>query len=431
MRPELDFRALRAQIEAATWMPDFSVLYRRAGRVRMRDRMAVVGALVGTLAVFTPVALAGMFGRPAPAVLGPNPDLGEPWSAMPTTMTSAASKYPSTTTVLASAGDLPDGVVAAVDVCVEVPKARRCSLQVTMLRDGTADRRTPFVLDALRLSPLDKLADVELTRISPGTFMLSGVVSGGSRTSVRFQLSDASATPLPGQSAAPMLGPSERYPLSSADRAVQLVQYGDLFGVRQSDGALSLVGQPQMARRTVVNALPVNAGWWVAGADLHSGAPAVAVSVNQGASWVARTLDAPAGLDVPTVATLDGKTAYAFVRYSTGIRCFRTLDGGLTWREVTTKIELPPPLDAPNGLAGRAFGALVRPDRSVLLWVQGNSETVFLDSNDGEHFGVVAGPGGPLAAVGNGFASLGDPPRVSLDGKSWQEATLSATVLPN
>ena len=66
MRPDLDFRTLRAQVESATWMPDFSLLYRRAGRVRVRDRMAVVGALVGTLAVFAPVALAGVFGRPTP-----------------------------------------------------------------------------------------------------------------------------------------------------------------------------------------------------------------------------------------------------------------------------------------------------------------------------------------------------------------------------
>src|SRR5262249_29474645 len=178
---------------------------------------------------------------------------------------------------------------------------------------------------------------------------LSGEVSGGSRTCVRLRLSDAATSPLPGQSAAPMVGPNEHYALTSADRAVQLVQYGDLFGVRQSDGVLSLVGQPQMARRTVVDGLPSAAGWWVAGGDLRTGAPAVAVSLNQGGSWIARTLDAPPGIDVPTVTTIDGRNAWAFVRYSKSMRVFRTADGGLNWREVRTGIELPASLKTLDG----------------------------------------------------------------------------------
>jgi len=76
MPGELDFRTLRDQIEAATFMPDFSGLRRRAKRVRRRDRLAVVGALFGTLAVFAPVALASMFGRPVynPSPIGPDPN---------------------------------------------------------------------------------------------------------------------------------------------------------------------------------------------------------------------------------------------------------------------------------------------------------------------------------------------------------------------
>lgn len=426
MPPELDFRTLRAQIEAATWVPDFSVLSRRAGRVRMRDRMAVAGALLGTLAVLAPVALAGAFGRPAPAVLGLNPDLSDGSSVSPTVQPSATGKFPSTVTVLAAAGALPD-LVAAVDVCVEVPQTRRCSLQVTTL-GGTTARRTPFVLDALRTSPLDKIGNVQLIRLSGDTFMLSGEVSGASRTSVRFRLTEETQTPLTGQTVAPVLGPSDHLQLGAGDAVLQLVQYGDLFGLRRGDGALSLVGQPPMARRTVVNGTPPGTGWWVAGIDLHTGSPAVSVSTDQGRTWLARTLDAPPGIDVPTVATLDGHNAWAFVRYSTSIRFFRTADGGRNWREVRVPIELPAPV---KKLDNRGFGALVRPDRSVLLWIQGDTETIYLDSNDGDHFGVVAGPGGPVAPVDNGYASLGDPARVSADAHAWQEAALSATVLPN
>ncbi|MGI5178968.1 hypothetical protein ACQEVZ_21785 [Dactylosporangium sp. CA-152071] len=424
MRPDLDFRTLRAQIESATWMPDFSLLSRRAGRVRRRDRMAVAGALVGTLAVFAPVALAGVFGRPTPAALGPNPDIGDPWSPQPSASAPASGTFESTRTIRAAAGDLPDGVVAAVDVCVEVPQARRCNLQVVVLRDGSAQRRGPFLMDALRQSPLDKLDHIELARISPQTFMLSGEVSGGSRTSVKFRLDDKPATPV--------IGPETREALGPADRALQLAQYGDLFGVRQDTGGLSLlVDQPPMARRSLVGDLPVAAGWWVTGADIHSGAPAVAVSTDQGRHWQAVTLPAPTGIDAPTLATLDGVTAHAFIRYSKGIRHFRTRDGGHTWQEVTTKIELPAPLNNDGALNGRAFGVLARLDRSLVLWVQGDSEIAYLQSIDGEHFEIVAGPGGPLDALDNGYASLGDPPRLSLDGRNWQSATLSATVLPD
>ncbi|MEV0132046.1 sialidase family protein [Dactylosporangium sp. NPDC050688] len=421
MRPDLDFRTLRAQVESATWMPDFSLLSRRAGQVRRRDRLAVVGALVGTLAVFAPVALAGVFGRPSPSALGPNPDLGEPWTPLPSVSPPAGGSFETTRTVRAAAGDLPEGVVAAVDVCVEVPQARRCNLQVVVLRGEP--RGTPLLSDALRQSSLDQVDHVDLVRLAPQTFMLSGEVSGGSRTSVKFRLDDPAVTPV--------IGPETREALGAADRVVQLVEYGDLFGVRQSDGTLSLlVDQPPMARRAVAGGLPVAAGWWVTGADLRTGAPAVAVSKDQGRRWLARALDAPPGIDAPTVVTRDGTTAHAFIRYAKGIRHFRSRDGGESWQEVTTKIELPAPLDNDGALNGRAFGALVRPDRSVQLWIRGDSETIYLESLDGEHFGVVAGPGGPLHAVDNGFATLSDPPRLSTDGRSWDTGGMPATLLP-
>ncbi|WP_432985628.1 hypothetical protein [Dactylosporangium sp. CA-233914] len=426
MRPDLDFRALRAQIEAATWVPDFATLYRRAGRVRLRDRMAVLGALVGTLGVLAPVALAGIFGRPGPAVLGPNPDLGGAWSLPASATPSATGHFPSTVTVLAAAGSLPE-LVAAVDVCVEVPQARRCSLQLTTL-GGATERRTPFVVDALRASPLERISNVQLTRIAPATYMLSGEVGSGSRSSVRFQLTAGTQTQLAAQAGVPVTGPSDRLALGPADRVIQLVQYGDLFGVRESDGSLSLVGQPPMARRTVATTLPAAAGWWVAGADLQTGSPAASVSTDQGANWIACTLDAPAGNDVPTLATLDGRDVWAFVPYSHSIRLFRTADGGLNWREVRGAVELPASLKT---LDNRILGALVRKDHSVLMWVRSDSETVFFDSNDGEHFAVVPGPGGAIAPVDNGYASLGDPARISEDAKAWQVATLSATVPPN
>jgi hypothetical protein len=331
--------------------------------------------------------------------------------------------------VLAAAGDLPD-LVAAVDVCVEVPQARRCSLQVISMGTDRPDLPHPYVIDALRTSPLDKIASVDLTRIGPDEYMLSGEVSGGSRSCVRFHLAEAaratpSASPSQGE---PVIGPTERLPLGKDDRAVQLVQFGDLFAVRASDGRLSLINQPDMARRTIASDAPLSAGWWVTGVDSHTGQPAVTVSTNQGLTWLSRTLDAPPGIDVPTVVTQDGQNAWAFVRYTHEIRLFRTIDGGRDWREIHDPVELPPALKT---LENHPFGALIRPDRSLVLWFQVDNDVLFLDSNDGERFVVESGPGGAVIPVDNGFASLGSAARVSSDAHSWQEAHLSTIVLPN
>src|SRR2546423_12481673 len=72
MPPELDFRALRSQVESVTRVPDFSAVSRRARKVRRRDRLAVAGALLGTLAVFSPIAVAAVMGESVagPALLG-------------------------------------------------------------------------------------------------------------------------------------------------------------------------------------------------------------------------------------------------------------------------------------------------------------------------------------------------------------------------
>src|SRR5438045_2103104 len=72
MPPELDFRALRSQVESVTRVPDFSAVSRRARKVRRRDRLAVAGALLGTLAVFSPIMVAAVMGGSiaGPAMLG-------------------------------------------------------------------------------------------------------------------------------------------------------------------------------------------------------------------------------------------------------------------------------------------------------------------------------------------------------------------------
>jgi hypothetical protein len=420
MHPDLDFKALRAQVEAATRVPDFGGLWRRARRIRIRDRLAVFGAMLGTFVVFTPVAVASLIGRnnlqPSPI----SPDTTSIDQLVPTASTSVEPKM--TVVVRAAGGTLPEDLFAAVDVCVEEPGERRCNLQVTAIRTGEAKTRVPFVLNALRDTSTDKLLSVDVAPLSTRAVLLSGVLDGKPRVFLRITPDGATSPETP--AAVLALGPG--------DRPFQLADAGEIYGVRQHDGAFSkLDQQPRLTQRTVVTSVPPERGWWVSGADPDTGAPGVAVSRDQGRQWMVRSLAAPPGqLDVPTLATHDGITVHAYIRYSTGIRQFRTNDGGLTWAEVAKRIELPGVLASHGALAGRRFGAVARADRSVLLWIEDTTVPVFLNSTDGESFTLYTGPSAAVVAVDGGYVTLGEAPRISLDCMNWAPAAMAAPVQP-
>ena len=421
MRSELDFRALREQVEAATRLPDFAGLWRRARRIRVRDRLAVLGAMLGTFAVFTPVVIASMMGRqnlqPSPV----SPDTTTIDQIVPTA--SASPEVKLSVVVRAVGGALPDELFAATDVCVDSGSGRRCNLQISGIRAGEAKSRTPFVLNALREDPSDKLDDVELAPLSSNAVLLSGAISGKARTNLRI-------TP---QGATTPEAPAATLNLTTGDRAFQLADAGEVFGVRGTDGAFSkLAQQPALGQRTVVTSVSPSQGWWVTGVDANTGAPSVAVSRDQGRAWVVRRLGAPSGqLDVPTLTTYDGTTAHAYVRYSTGIRQYRTVDGGVTWTEITKHIELPGVLGGQGALAGRRFGAVTRADRSVMLWIDDSAVPVFLNSIDGESFALYSGPSSAVVAVDGGYVTLGESPRISLDCMNWSQAGMAVPVQPS
>ena len=140
-----------------------------------------------------------------------------------------------------------------------------------------------------------------------------------------------------------MQPPPDVVTLGPGDRAFQLDSGGDIYGVRQSDGALSrLAHQPAMGERTIITAIQPDHGWWVTGTDQRNGQPAVGVSRDQGRTWTITTLTSAADeLDAPTLATFDGQIVHAYVRYASGIRQFKSTDGGLTWSEVDKAIPLP------------------------------------------------------------------------------------------
>jgi hypothetical protein len=423
MRPETGLRVLRDEIEAVTILPSFADLFRRARKVRRRDRLAVVGALVGTLAVFLPVALASMFGRPAytPSPISPPDDNVVVAPAL--TVTPTASGDRSEVTVRAAAGLMPDDVYAAVDVCVPRTPNRHCSLQVITLRVKDTWTRV-LSTGALRDGVTDRLDDVRLAPIAANTVMVSGTVAGV-RKNLVVAAASASLIPVP---------PTTAVDLGSGARAVQLADEGDVYGVRQDDGVFGVIPQqPTMRKATVATAIPPGMGWWVTGVARMSGAPVVAVSRDQGQTWTERALDTSASgqIGTPVIATYDGVTVHAFVRYKSGLRHFVTRDGGGTWTEPASRIMLPGRLAADGALDGRLFGAAARPDRSVLVWIQDQNLPTFLNSDDGITFAAYTGPIGMVQTVQGGFVSLGSHPQLSYDCTSWINAIMPDPVRPS
>jgi hypothetical protein len=272
----------------------------------------------------------------------------------------------------------------------------------------------------VRANPTEQLQDVAIVPLTSRSALLSATVDGGSRVNLRVTENGA----------APVHTPTATLPLAAGDRPVQLVEHGPVYGVRDSDGQLSvLAAQPGLNAPTVQTSVPSGRGWWVSGYDQTTGQESVAVSRDRGAHWTVRALGA-AGIDVPTVATADGLTADAFIRSSTGIRHFRSTDAGETWTEQQPQIILPGVLAADGALAGRDFGALARADHSVLIWVA-DTTPVYLNSTDGRVFQAYQGPAGEVHAVDGGFVALGDKPQVSLDCVNWAPAILPAPIAPN
>ena len=424
MPPELDFQALRSQVESVTRVPDFATVSRRARKVRRRDRLAVAGALMGTLAVFSPIAVASVIGGTVagPAMLGrPDGDTSVP-QPTGTGYDSAAALPKVTATVLAVGGTMPDDVFTAVDAC-SAPAGdltgRRCSLQVSLLSKTASGAARVIVSSLVRGNPTDQIEDVRLSPMTPTSMLLSASVAGGPLATLRVTETGA----------APVHAPTAIVPLDTAARPVQLVDHGPIYGVRETDGELSrLASQPALTAPTVQVSVPAGKGWWVTGYDPTTGKASVAVSHDQGQHWTVRSLGATA-LDVPTIATSDGTVADAFVRFNRGIRNFRSVDGGVTWTEQQPQITLPGALAQDGALAGRDFGALARSDHSLLIWVA-DTTPVYLNSTDGRIFQAYQGPAGQVYAVDGGYVAVGDKPEMSLDCVNWAPATLPAPVAP-
>jgi hypothetical protein len=421
MANEPDFAGLRADVEAATRLPEFDRVAKRARRIRRRDlgrRLTISFVLLGAL---LPAAVVGVYAAPrgSSGIQGEDIRIGPDQPDAPSPTSSAAPVV----TIRAIAGMRIGALYAAVDVCRPRDRTSTCSLQVVPLGATAQDQRNPIAVDELRDSPSDSLTEVTLTSLTPQSLLLSGIRSDGERKFRRIYLRGGGAeiAPEPDNGAMPQEG----------DQVVQLRQYGPLSFVRQTDGrAIPTPSQPELNDITLVTSVAAQDGWWVTGVDPHTRNIAIGVSRDLGHNWQVTTLDIRSGLADPVLATGDGNTVFVFVRSANGIQQRRSVDGGLTWTTMTADMPWPQ-FGSRADVVTRTLGAVVRGDGSLLVWVEESPGAVFLESTDaGGSYRSANGPSGPIIAVMDGFAALGDPPVASYDGHTWSPLSRPAVIPP-
>jgi hypothetical protein len=421
MSGEPDFAGLRADVEAATLLPEFDRVARRARRIRRRDvgrRLVVSLVMLGAL---LPAGIVGINAAPGGGtqIQGEDIPIGpdQPDAPSPTSSTAPV------ITIRAIAGTRIGSLYAAVDVCRPADASTLCSLQVVPLGATAQDQRGPIAVDELRERPADSLVEVTLTSLTPQSLLLSGIRSDGQRKFRRIDLRSGGAeiAPEPGLTTEPQAG----------DHVVQLRRYGPLSFVRRSDNRVfPTPTQPELGDVTLITSITAEDGWWVTGIDPLTRNVAVGVSRDQGRSWQVSTLDIQSGLSDPVLATGDSTTVFVFVSAASGIQQRRSVDGGHTWTALTTDMPWPA-FASRNELVTRTLGAVVRGDGSLLVWIEAAPGAVFLESTDaGGSYHSVTGPSGPIVAVADGFAALGDPPLVSYDGHTWSALPGPAVVVP-
>jgi hypothetical protein len=400
---EPDYLGLRADVEAATRLPEFSAVERRARRYRFRDRAAVAGAVVTTFAVLTPVAVAALTGRPAALLVRPDPPAVE--SASP----SPSSPAP-VVRVRAAAGTDLDHVYVAVDVC----SGPVCSLQVAPVTPHSAG--IPVVIGQLRASPTQPVSDVQLTPLTSRSLLLSGQVPGQGRKYARISVTGGATV---------AAAPTSVSELRPGDRAVQLSEGGEVYAIRQDDDRITRVEtQPPLSNPAVATGVAPDRGWWATGIDPATGGLAVSVSRDQGRTWLTGRVDVQA-VGETVVASVDGQTAYLAARTAAGGLVARTADGGRTWHVVSPTLPWRP--SSPDV----RIGMIVRPDGSVLAWLADEPAPVYLESTDGgQTFHGTSGPGTAIVSTPGGYLVLGQPVSVSRDARTWSALPPVAYLAP-
>ncbi|GIH12601.1 WD40/YVTN/BNR-like repeat-containing protein [Rugosimonospora africana] len=407
---ELDFTGLLADVEAATMLPEFDRVARRARRVRTRSFMATVFAVLAVLALLAPAGVVAARDRGGGDSLGPVSDPNLPAPGPINLQTPAPPASPSVaprSTIVAADGADIGHVYALIDVC----RLDACNLQLSQIQTGQQVARTgPDRIGLLRDKPTDYLSGFKLEALNDTSLVVSAMPASGPREYQRINLGNV---------------PDDARPQAAGagDRVGVVDHTGELWAADSRSGALrALPRQPPIASLNVVSTAPAN-GLWVTGTNPVTGDLAVSVSRNAGHTWTTAGLGVMTGGSAPVLATYQGQTAYLLTRtVDRDFALFQTVDGGQSWQRLTT--QLPWPAQTDNGVG---YGLVVRPDGSLLAWLATNPGPSYTQSTDhGRTFSNVAGPGGPLISVPDGYVSLSSPPKLSSDGSNWVPAAVPA-----
>ncbi len=407
---ELDFDGLRAEVEAATMAPDFAEVARRAKRSRWRSRLATASA---TLAVFAVLAPAGVLTARERGTdeTGPisRPDLSTP---VPIGLTPPPDPTPTPTTALRSTVVAADGaslssVYALVDVCV--PDS--CNLQLSKLQTQPLAGVGPDRIGLLRTSSSQWLTGFRVDALSDTSLVVSAATSDGTRQYARVNtgnVADAQSNAL----------------AKVGDRVAPIDSTGDLWAMDAKSGQLSSLEQQPPVRNPVVARIAPKYGLWVTGSDPTTGQVTVATSRDAGHTWQSSVLGLAGDAGPPVLASYNGHTAYLMIRTIDGaFAVLRSTDNGATWQRLSATLPWP------ATESDDSYGLVVRPDGSILAWLQTTTTVVYaLSTDSGRTFANTTGPSGPVIAVSDGYVSLGSQPKLSPDGLTWAPPTSSPTL---
>lgn len=394
----IDFSRLRNDVEAATTLPQFDHVARRARRRRARTRLATMGTLALIAGVLGSVGVVAQLRQSGPQGIVSGPGL-----AVEPSVNSSAS--PSVQVHIAAAAGIDlNHMYALVDVCV----VDSCNLQLSRLSGGSTK---PVRTNLLRNSPTAWLDSIGLTALSDTSFVVSGLTDTGHWQYAQVDLGSDDSR------AGYTQGPS----VTTSDRPVQLTRHGPIQAVQVHSGQLlDLPSQPPLAQPSVVESVAPDKGIWVTGVASNAQL-AVSVSRNAGRTWTTQPLgimdSALSTYDEPVFATHDGKSAYLLARLATeDFALFATSDGGRTWHREPAAPPWPEPVPV-----GAPYGMVVRPDGSLLTWLATSPTVTYLESTDaGAQFRVTStGPGGRVFAVPDGYVQLGAQAAVSRDAATW------------
>lgn len=403
MADRLDFAGLRAEVEAATRIPEFEVVAKRARKIRRRGRLAMAATVLGVLGLLGPAGVASVAATPVSGTVGPDvvefgPEPDPSSSAVPAPI---ASVPPLVTVAGVDGVDLAHAY-ALVDVCYD----DWCNLQLVPVRAASGPSVGPAKINLLRDKPTDVLTHLQLRAQTAKRMLVSAQNSAGQRVYDQVDVSNTA----PSNASAPP--PSGQWP--NQPTAGGVVSTFDLLTGKMS----ALPAQPPLDAAEVVPGIAPSRGIWVTGAS--GGVPTVAVSRDGGRDWTARQLDLPAGTGV-ALATYDGGYAYLLARTPSGFRIAVTADGGQSWQ--VSPAELPWPAGVPQTAA---YGLAVRPDGGVLAWVATTPTVSYLQSTDhGQTFRALEnGPGGVLYQLPDGYVTVGLDTKISRDAATWTLAKL-------